>query len=137
MNNLGELYGNGLGTPIDEREAFRWHLAAARANNPAGVWNVALAYFTNRADGSDPSNAERYVAWRPNGVSEKDLMAPVLERTMFFGNALPADEIQKMRDSARQNVPVTSTFEQMRPDARIPTFQSRSRALTTIPTPQH
>ena len=63
MNNLGELYLAGVLGRRDVEEAFRWHLAAARAGNPIAAANVSLDYRMGRGVAVDEGQAREWATF--------------------------------------------------------------------------
>jgi uncharacterized protein len=59
MNNLAELYLSGMLGKRDLEEAFRLHLAGARAGNPIAAMNLVLAYKTGMGVARNPDEAEK------------------------------------------------------------------------------
>lgn len=123
MNNLGQLYLSGVVGRTDQREAFRWHLAAARAGNPIGVMNVAIAYTAGQGIAADPAAASSWSSWQPTHVSKADLVEPTLERTHLFGTTVPEARRALIRAAAKSGEPLRLTLTPMQPDPRLPTFR--------------
>ena len=97
MNNLGQMYLSGRGGRQDHDAAFRWHLAAARAGNPVGRMNVAIAYSAGHGVAPDAAEAtlellrerelissayvERWLPVRLRDGSEVEALTYVIEKT--------------------------------------------------------
>jgi hypothetical protein len=122
MNNLGELYQLGIDGHSDPGQAFNWYMAAARAGNPVGAWNLAIAYMRGYGVDRDDTKAKQWLTWSPSTGSPRDLLWPILERTKLFGSDIPADRLALIRAAARAGSPVTLTVEPMKPSAELPTF---------------
>lgn len=128
MNNLGELFRLGLGRDPDLVQAFKWYSAAARAGNPVGAWNLAIAYMHGDGVAHDQAEAERWLTWTPSKNAQGDLGWPVLERTTFFGSNLLASEVAQIRAAARSNAPMTLTVEAVKRNPALPSFHRVERA---------
>lgn len=104
MNNLGQIYYFGIGTPVDKAKAFKWHLAAAKAGNPVAALNVSSAYL--RGDGVEQSivEAEKWAKLDFSHTNNGDLESPTIERTLLLGNSLSEAEISSMRKAAEQGI---------------------------------
>jgi hypothetical protein len=132
MNNLGDLYGLGRLGKSDPQTAFQWHLAAARAGNPVGAFNVSLAYREGRGVARDIAEADRWARWSPVRFQDRDLSNPTLARTHFFGDTLAEPMRHKLQAVARSGPPAYAVLElkPMKPDPRLPTFSDVQRRAT-------
>ena len=65
-------------------EAFSWYLAAARAGNPVGAMNVALAYRIGKGVAQDGAQAQQWANFVP-AIDSPDLADFTLARTTLFG----------------------------------------------------
>lgn len=128
MNNLGELYGAGMGVQQDAAAAFRWHMAGARAGNPVAAMNTALDFRVGRGVTEDSGAAEKWSSWtgRPGTA---DLADPTLERTLLFGSSIPPNERARFRAAAEQGVPVKVTMKPLTPSPALPTFRQVQEQL--------
>lgn len=124
MNNLGQLYLLGIGREPGMAEAIRWHLAAARAGNPIGAWNVAIAYSAGHGVSSNAAESEKWMFWSPADVAPRDMASPTLERTTLFGSPLPAEELKVLRASWKAGVSVRLSLSSLPRDPSLPTFSS-------------
>ncbi len=122
MNNLAELYVSGLVGPHREEEAFRLHLAAARARNPIAAMNVSFDYLIGRGVAADPAEAQKWATISPRSDSP-DLGMLTMARTRLQGNAADPRVIAAIRVAAERHEPVTIDYKPMRPDSRLPTFR--------------
>lgn len=134
MNNLGQLYSNGVfgpagpGSPLLD-EGFRWMLRAAEAGNPVAAMNVSLAYREGRGVARDAAKASHWATWTAEKTEPHDLSEPTLSRTNLFGMPLPPELRAHIRASAKAAQPVTTNFRPLQPDPRLPTFGSVSSKL--------
>ena len=120
-NNLGDLYLSGTLGKGREDEAFRMHLAAAKAGNPVASLNVSLDYRIGRGTAIDRAEADRYATIRPQGESA-DLGTLTLARTRLGGTEIDPHMAATIRAAAAQHEPLTINFRPLQPDARLPTF---------------
>ncbi len=60
QNNIGYLYGNGLGVPVDYNEAMRWYRMAAGKGNPDAQYNIGRMYYWGRGVSVDHSEARKW-----------------------------------------------------------------------------
>ena len=112
MNNLGQLYLLGIGLPFDVKEAFDWHLQAARAGNPVARWNVAIAYAQGLGVASNRTRALEYATWQPSGTEVPEgLRNMALRRTRLYHADLPEHYRSEIRDGLKRNRPVTIALE--------------------------
>jgi TPR repeat protein len=111
MNNLGEVYREGLIQSPDFDEAFHWYQAAAAAGNPIGLWNVGAAYASGQGTPRNQSVADQWSTWRPtaNGVAP-DLDEPVLQRTTLHGAEMSEERRDALRAAARAGTPYSVTI---------------------------
>ena len=123
MNNLGELYREGLGEQQNFAEAFRWHMLAAKAGNPVAAWNVSLAYSSGQGVAANIRSASEWSLWSAKAGPTADLDQPTLERTHFFGASLPPFQCAALRRAANEGTPIGMNVEPIQPDSRIPTFE--------------
>jgi len=131
MNNLGQLYLHGLTGRRDSREAFRWHLAAAKLGNYPGSLNVAMAYRSGDGVGANSTEADRWSTWKaPEAVDENTGIGDLtLSRSRVFGNTMPPLERAGVRIAAERREPLTLTLRPLRPDPSLPTFSEVQRNL--------
>ncbi len=129
MNNLGQMYLSGWGGRQDHDAAFRWHLAAARAGNPVGRMNVAIAYSAGHGVTPDPLETAKWSTWMPNDGRAAELLEPTLARTRLFGTSLPEHERERLRASAKVGAEVTMIQRPLAADPSLPTFQEAEEAL--------
>ena len=61
INNIGRLYQNGLGVPVDEALAAQWFRAAAEGGNPVAQYNLGSLYVRGR--GVPQSNRDAHYWW--------------------------------------------------------------------------
>lgn len=127
MNNLGQLYLSG--TNQDAIEALKWHMVAAKAGNPAGTWNVMIAYRAGHGVAEDETEAKKWELWDPKNVNPKDIISPIIERTTVFGSNIPAQEIANIRQAVKEGVPLSASLSPLKPDPSIPTFRERMKNL--------
>lgn len=120
-NNLGDLYLSGMFGQGREDEAFRLHLAAAKAGNPVASLNVSLDYRIGRGTAIDRAEADRYATITPQDDSA-DLGTLTLARTRLGGTAIDPQMAATIRAAAARHEPLTFNFAPMQPDARLPTF---------------
>lgn len=120
MNNLGQLYLHGNGKVQDKVEAFKWTLAAAKAGNPVAAWNLAL--WGGGTPMMSPEEAKEWLVWDSTKVDPRDLLFPILDRTMLFGSELPQREKFAVRAAARQGTPVKLELTPLKPYPRLPVF---------------
>ncbi|HEX6841562.1 MAG TPA: tetratricopeptide repeat protein [Stellaceae bacterium] len=109
MNNLGELYFNGLAGSIgqpDRNEALRWYRAAAATGNPVGLWNVGVAYANGLGVARDPAEAAKWTTWYPSrkGLTV-DLASAVLSRTTLLSQTLSSEQRDGLRAAAQAGTP--------------------------------
>ena len=120
MNNLGGLQAKGLGVPHDPRAAYQWYRAAAKADNPVGVLNLASAYLDGETDGS----VEAMSSWSqiaPWKAAAADLKEPTFGRTLWRGKPLPAGRREEIREAAKTQA-IIPLQQAMLPDPLLPTF---------------
>lgn len=122
MNNLGQIYLLGIGAEPDMAEALKWHLAAARAGNPIGAWNVAVAYSAGHGVDRNAAQSEQWARWMPTNVDARDMAAPTLERTTLFGSPLPPEELKLLRTSWKAGASVKLSLSPVARDPSLPTF---------------
>jgi Sel1 repeat-containing protein len=132
MNNLGDLAASGLLGNQDMQEAFAWYLAAARAGNPVGAMNVALAYRIGQGVARDEAEAQQWANFVP-AIDSPDLRDFTLARTTLHGSNLEAPVRSSIRNAAAEHKAIAVTYEPMKPNARIPTFHEVSRELNPTP----
>jgi hypothetical protein len=120
-NNLGDMYLSGAFGQGHEDDAFKWHLAAAKAGNPVASLNVSLDYQIGRGTAADRAAAETYATIRPQSGSP-DVGSLTLARTRLAGTAVDPHMVATIRDAANRHEPLTINFRPMQPDARLPTF---------------
>ncbi len=121
MNNLGELYLAGVLGRRDVEEAFRWHLAAARAGNPIAAANVSLDYRMGRGVAVDEGQAREWATFLPR-KGAPDLGYLTLRRTEMMGSPVDDHTRHIIVASAEKGLPVTINFKPLRPDPPLPTF---------------
>lgn len=131
MNNLGQLYLQGLTGQRDPVEAFRWHLAAAKLGNYPGSLNVSMAYRSGDGVAADPVEADRWATWKaPDEIDENTGIGDLtLSRSRVFGNTVPPRERARVRVAAERCEPLTLTLAPLRPDPSLPTFSEVQRNL--------
>lgn len=132
MNNLGNLYEQSLlSGNRNLHEAFRWYMAAARAGNPIGAFNLSLHYRGGLGVTRDFAEADKWAKWSPVKYNEADLSEPTLERTRIFGSAVPAPLRAKLRAVADDGPPAYATLElsPLKPDPSLPTFSQVQEQL--------
>jgi hypothetical protein len=127
-NNLGDLYLSGVLGKGREDDAFRLHLAAAKAGNPVASFNLSLDYRIGRGTVADSAAAETYATIRPQQDSP-DLGRLTLSRTRLGGTAVDPHMIAMIRDAAERHELLTVNFRPMQPDARLPTFHQIQNSL--------
>jgi len=120
MNNLGQLYLQGNGKVQDEAEALKWTLAAAKVGNPVAAWNLAVS--GGRTPLLSPDEAKEWLVWDSRKVDRRDLLFPILDRTMFVGSELPEREKSAVRAAAQQGTPVKLELSPLKPSPLISTF---------------
>jgi TPR repeat protein len=108
-NNLGDLYLSGVLGKDREEDAFRLHLAAAKAGNPVASLNVSLDYRVGRGTVADPVAADKYATLRPQPDSP-DLGKFTLSRTRLGGTAVDPHMLAMIRDAAERHEPITVNF---------------------------
>ena len=121
MNNLGQLYANGLGIQQDWTRAHEWSLKAADAGNPIGAMNAFIISANPDYKGTHPTNLPSSVD--PGKSNATDLLEPTLERTELFGLPLNAERREAIRQAARSNVPLDITIGSLQADASVPRFE--------------
>jgi hypothetical protein len=130
MNNLGNLYESSLLGHRNANEAFRLYMAAARAGNPVGAFNVSRAYHEGLGTARNLSEARKWAEWSPAHFNRADLAEPTLQRTQFFGSDLSAPLRAKLRAVAENGPPAFAKLElsPLKPDPSLPPFsQVRER----------
>ena len=60
--NLGYLYLNGRGAPMDKYQGMVWTVKAGEQGNPAALYNIANAYFRGGALPKNNDKAAYYMA---------------------------------------------------------------------------
>jgi len=60
--DVGAMYDNGLGVPLDRVEAARWYLRAARQGDQTAMFNLGVMYEDGEGVGKDPVQAYVYYA---------------------------------------------------------------------------
>jgi hypothetical protein len=60
MFNLGVTYGDGLGVPVDDGEAFKWYQAAANEGDPRAHFNLGSFYIAGRGTPIDGPKANEH-----------------------------------------------------------------------------
>lgn len=131
MNNLGQLYLHGLTGKRDPREAFRWHLAAAKLGNYAGSLNVSMAYRSGDGAAQNSAEADRWATWKASDDDNQNagIGDLTLARSWVFGNTMPPRERAGVRAAASRREPITLTLAPLRPDPSLPTFEQVRRNL--------
>ena len=132
MNNLGDLAASGLLGDQNMPEAFAWYLAAARAGNPVGAMNVALAYRIGQGVARDEPQAQQWANFVP-AIDSPDLGDFTLARTTLHGSNLEAPVRSSIRNAAAGHKAIAVTYEPMKPSVGIPTFHEVSRELNPTP----
>jgi uncharacterized protein len=110
----GWKYDQGLGTPIDMREAIRFYREAAAAVHPLAKARLARIYFSGNGVEEDPKQAERLSKGICPDVlkaAEKgDAVAQAIIGTMYadgLGVARDSEEaLQWLRKAAAQKLPL-------------------------------
>lgn len=120
MNNLGELYRNGL-IGQDPAAARDWFVAAASVGNPSGYWNAWIAYSSGPE--RDPAQLARWSSWTARSGDDLDLLEPTFGRTTVFGRPMPPEERAAYRKAAAAGTPVPIHLEPMQPNPQVPTFR--------------
>jgi TPR repeat protein len=72
MNNLGKMYAEGLGTPVDYEEAVKWYRRAAEFGEARAQYNLGLAYDRGVGVPLSPTDA---VKWYQAGAELGDAFA--------------------------------------------------------------
>jgi TPR repeat protein len=72
QNNLGKMYAEGLGTPVDYAEAVKWYRRAAESGEARAQYNLGLAY--DRGVGV-PLSAAEAAKWYQEGAELGDAFA--------------------------------------------------------------
>lgn len=131
MNNLGQLYLDGLIGKRDPAGAFRWHLAAAKLGNYPGSLNVSMAYRSGDGVARDPAEADRWATWKaPANVNKNAGIGDItLSRSGVFGSTMPPRERAGVRIAAERREPLTMTLAPLRPDPSLPTFRQVQQNL--------
>lgn len=136
MNNLGQMYLQGMGTNQNFKEALRWHVMAAQANNPVAAWNASVAYVTGQGVERGNTEQKNWSSWNAAKFNKADLQSPILERTIFFGSYLDSEQLNLIREVARGGSSITISISPLQADKRLPEFSSiPNRFAAPDPTP--
>jgi hypothetical protein len=126
MNNLGEMYKDGMNGARNPQMAAHYFRMAAQAGNPVGAFNLSLAYRMGDGVTRDVAQADKWAEWSPGTkFSEADFAAPILERTRFLGGDIPTKLTARLRAVADNGPPAVVKLElsPLKPDPSLPTFQ--------------
>ncbi|KAI8878099.1 HCP-like protein [Backusella circina FSU 941] len=63
QNNIGRLYSDGLGVPIDYDIAMGWFLKAAKQKNETAFKNIGLSFEKGEGKYDKPENYFKRIAW--------------------------------------------------------------------------
>jgi len=118
MNNLGQLYFMGLDRSESLDVAFEWYMQAARSGNPAGAWNVVLAYQRGAGVRQNYQESRHWAAWSSEYTNAADLAWPTLERTEVQGSFLPPNAVAMVRSASVAGV--TLHLDRMAPPMVAP-----------------
>lgn len=66
---LGKLYGNGNGVPVDQEESAKWYLKAASNGHPEACGRLGYRYAEGIGVKKDLSKA---IHWTKRGADEGD-----------------------------------------------------------------
>ncbi|MBV8635847.1 MAG: sel1 repeat family protein, partial [Burkholderiaceae bacterium] len=72
--SLGVLYANGLGTPRDDVQAFKWFAEAARQGDSSGQYNMGVMSRDGRAT---PKSSAEAVRWFRLAAAQGDSNAKI------------------------------------------------------------
>ena len=118
MNNLGQLYYIGLDRGESLDVAFEWYMQAARAGNPAGAWNVMLAYARGLGVRTNFAEMKRWAVWSSEYTEAADLAWPTLERTEVLGSFMAPGTVAVVRSASVAGVKLQ--FDKMAPPYLAP-----------------
>src|ERR1700686_2875709 len=59
--NLGVMYHDGLGVPLDDKESVRWSRLAAEQGSANGQFNLSVMYATGKGVDQDDKEAARWL----------------------------------------------------------------------------
>lgn len=60
MEQLGYIYGNGIGIPRDYKEAYAWYLKAASKGSPDAAWNLGSFYLNGLGVERNEAEAQKW-----------------------------------------------------------------------------
>jgi TPR repeat protein len=72
MCNVGAMYDNGKGVPLDHAEAFKWFQKAANLNNGMAMFNLGILFETGRGVEKDTAQA---LTWYRKAAHSDDATA--------------------------------------------------------------
>jgi hypothetical protein len=125
MNNLGQMYVSGALGLDRLKDGAALIVRAAEAGNPLAAINAALIYTAGMGVARDDREATRWGQWNGEGVNPRDLAYPTLEhsRVALSGDVEPR-LLVAIREVSKRRLPLDVRFKPLRPDPRLPTFQS-------------
>jgi TPR repeat protein len=130
MNNLGQIYLNGVFGSARRGEGVPWLVRAAEAGNPVGSINLSLVYTDGMTVPRDLAQAERWSHWTDKVTDPRDLASPTLEHTnMVLAGTLDRPLVAAIRAKAKTKEELTVTFRSLPPDQHLPTFESVRKAV--------
>lgn len=89
QNQLGYMYAEGIGVPVDGAEAMRWFLRAAVAGYPPAQFDLGHLYADGKFVSADPEEAVRWYRRAANaGFAPAEFN---LAMTYLEGSGVPSD----------------------------------------------
>jgi TPR repeat protein len=125
MNNLGQMYVSGALGSDRLKDGAALIVRAAEAGNPLGAINAALIYTAGMGVSRDDREATRWGQWNGEGANRRDLAYPTLEHSrMALSGDVEPQFLVAIREVAKRHLPLDVRYKPLRPDPRLPTFQS-------------